>query len=340
MKRFVSARSALALVVSTLLAFAGGMHAQIPEVDIDVKKAGGTKGDSTEPHNPTEKTITKTSALGNANLVLHNKTGQDATDVHVRVVSSEDALINSVSIGHANWSEAHPTALPAGEAGAEADETWHEIPDQDSIDFNVSFVRIVSTDPLTYEDVGNEKVVIEVWFTAGNDNEVIHAVSPHTVGDVDDGDAITSVGIPSFDDEVVTADTEATSVALGDIAIAERHGFRFQNGNLLIKPSEGLSFTGLTGVTLLAYHQDGNAAPAGDIELGPARIDDMGNLVFSVERRPADPEHVIIVVRGATIATPNGGLDGDEIYIGVQCSALAGFVLEDFKQVAVFEEEE
>jgi hypothetical protein len=173
--------------------------------------------------------------------------------------------------------------------------------------------------------------------STNNKNGVwVSATGVNAIGGSSPPTEVASLGIPDYLTGTVATGSE-DSVTLRDIPLAEMCGYRFNNGNLVIKPMQNTRFALEEDDThVLVYNELGETAGGNVVGVSNLRINDAGHLVMDVTRNKRDENHIVIVIRGLKLESFSHLANGDEIYAtGYGAAIPAGGVLENNWKVAV-----
>jgi hypothetical protein len=142
--------------------------------------------------------------------------------------------------------------------------------------------------------------------------------------------------IPNYSSGPAQVQFGTDAVTCHDIALGETFGYRFQNGSLVVSPSDtpssALAFEIDDSTRVKAYDENGDdVTGSGHFSASNLRIDDAGNFVFDVARNTGHDKHIVIVVRDlrligmGPVSGEFGGLGPDEeIHAGISGAAVSG----------------
>ncbi|MBZ0137970.1 MAG: hypothetical protein K8I27_16560 [Planctomycetes bacterium] len=304
---------------------------------LEVGKAGA-HGDGT-PKDP-KKVDAKTAsggAAGDVTMKLKNTSGEDVTDVHVKIKIPKDCKISEISTskpGGSPFTENEPDGSgdPESEAVAKVPaQGTNSLADDDTVTVDVS---VVCWDEATEEwvDVANTDVQFEIWWTRGDGrNIVVSATSSEQIGDGDPRTTLASMNTThSWGFDFSVFETAEYTASLNDLAIAECDGFRFQEGSLVLRPTNSTRFNAasLESFSISARSEDNdNVLGTGRFSAGEPRIDSRGNFVIDITRSQSDTEHIVIVLSGLKVEDLSGHEAGQKVYADVSGAAVAGYCM-------------
>ena len=288
---------------------------------VGVGVAGSSKDTPPKPKSPTA-FRGNTNGPGALGFDVKNSSEKTARDFHLRIVFPPGAKISDIAMDppwvvNTSSGESVDAKIPAGTAGAAPDSVHPvdiEVEDKDG-------------NPLS-----NTEVKLEAWWTRGiNNNIIICATSPDSIGDGDPVATIASLSIPGYSATTPSVPETTPSVMLNPLVLAERDGYRFDNGDIVVNPSGNAVFAiELDQTTVEAYDQNGDLVTSQTrVSFSDLRIDSRGNLVFSMTRNPDDKLHLVIMIRGAKLSSLSGESRSSTVTASVSGSAVSGHLLED-----------
>jgi hypothetical protein len=283
-------------------------------------------------------------AAGSIAIDVKNKSGKRVTDVHVRL---KDANVRIVKISTVGGGAGSPMTSndPDGtqqDGGGENDtrpEGSSKVPPEnpgglDSDEGITIQLEVEHFEGGQWVKKEGSFVNAEIWWTRGeNRNIVVSATSPNEVGDGDPRALIANIstqhelGLVMGPADVVAGSESGTC---NDLTIGECDGFRFQNGCLVISPSNSARFTGAESV--IAYNMGGEVVSGTSlVSVSNLRVDVRGNFVVDIQRDQQDEEHIFLVIRGAQLTKVAGNNDvGQEVHAKVSGAAVAGYCMKDY----------
>jgi hypothetical protein len=219
---------------------------------------------------------------------------------------------------------------------------------------NSAEAKSTAVPPQMLDDGGSVSVMIEIEDKDGNPVEntevefkmnwtrfdVVVANTSNTDLGGEAEVAMVSV-IPSFSPGPAQVQFGTDAVTCHDIALGETFGYRFQNGSLVVAPSDtpssALAFEIDDNTRVKAYDENGDdVTGSGHFSASNLRIDDAGNFVFDVARDTDHDKHIVIVVRDlrligmGPVSGEFGGLGPDEeIHAGISGAAVSGGCFEE-----------
>lgn len=287
---------------------------------------GTTKGKDRDgdPKNPTT-TSGRTESDGGLGLDLKNDSNRTAKDVHVRVDKPADAEIT--------------TAVWSGDGNFVMQSTGNTLVAHGSLPHGDTAALELIIEDKDGNPLDKKDVKLSIWWTRGaNHNIVLSATSPDTIGAGDPMTALSSLGIPGYTENVVQVSDGTDEADLNVVVLAECHGFRFQEGSLVVSTNEGQSFAmGTLGgdeLEVSAWDEDGNQVTTQQrISFSDPRIDVDGNFVIDVDRAQDDDKHIVIVIRNLRVTGMNTRAVDDPITVSFSGAAIGGGSLDDLYDI-------
>jgi hypothetical protein len=303
---------------------------------VDIEKAARDQ-DGNVDHNETKKIPATTANNGQVSIRVRNATGEPVTDVHARAWIVDDggrrepAKIKLIEVvGQHPFTETSPGPNddPADSGSAKSPQGGGTLPDGDEVTVNLIIVG-----PQDEELGAGVKVEVEILWTRGALRDIyVAATSPTQVGDGDPRALMADIstqhqlGLVMGPAEVLA---ESQFGECNDLTIGECDGFRFQNGCLVLSPSNSTRFTGAESV--IAYNIAGEVVSGTSrLSVSNLRVDVRGNFVVDIQRAQDDEEHIFLVIRGAQLTNIENHDVGQKVYAKVSGAAVAGYCMKNY----------
>lgn len=184
-------------------------------------------------------------------------------------------------------------------------------------------ITIVDDDGNPQKDIDVE---YKVWWTEFGD--AICATHTKEIGEGRPRTRLEDV-VPGYNPEPAVIVAGAGGARCNDICLAETDGYRFQDGDIVLEPTNSASFAITLNTEVVAFTEEGERASPKLFQSRNLRIDDRGNFVFSIDRSQQDELHVVLVIRGLAVVDLERHDVGQEIQAGASGSAISGYCLEE-----------
>jgi hypothetical protein len=333
MTRFIAlsvlALAMLGMITTNVTAGPGIADGAAP---IKVGKSGGKQSERTEITGTTASQ--PAAAKGKLNMQLKNTTDKAVSDLHI--------CIKQIKYPGKNWKNVDDTAPEKIDSVQTAAIDGEDMPNHTTEDNCVTVkcdagktlkkdeqlsitVRVKNEDTGQYVEA---EVKLEAHWTI--DDIEVCATSTDDIGSDRPVTSLASV-VDSYDPSTAEGVAETNVVTCNDICLAERDGYRFQNGSIVLTPDNSTSFAIDVNTEIVVFDEDSNEITTENdrVDITNLRIDDRGNFVFNISREAggSDEKHIVLVIRGLMVSGLSNHEVGEEVRGSVSGAGVSGYCM-------------